>query len=137
MLESESCCKRFLRLIVQLLRSMLMFGYLAIFPIVGFIVINPYYMNGDSYESKNYNEINHQSQTIISIYLVITLMLQIFGTYRGLVSHAKKQQSLISQNTYLPKKFHWNLGSTIAVVFLFYEVCEICIFFVLHNQKNI
>ena len=85
MLEKEKCWQRTLRLVSQFMRGIFMFAMLSIFPIVIIYVIIPKYGGNDQIVLP-----------LIGGYLMFILCLQIFGTYRGIVSfYEKEKQKLL------------------------------------------
>ena len=87
-LARESCVKRFYRLIKQLIRSLIMFMLLFVLPLFITLYIIPKYKNS-----------NHEYHYIIELsciggYLLLILLLQMFGTYRSMVSFYQRTNEL-------------------------------------------
>ena len=129
-LESETCCQRFLRLLYQLCRSIFMFIFIVMYPIFIIKFIIPKY--------NNYH--NNVSLIFIGSYLLLILFLQIFGTIRGIKSYyIKKRHKLKNDRTHCqqPFKFVWNIGSIISLLLLFYEIFQLTLFaYYILNSNN-
>eukprot|EP01083_Nonionella_stella_P045119 121287_1 len=116
-LEKETKCQRFTRVLNQLLRSSFMFIFLVVYPIVIIYVIIP--SSGYSDKAVIWS---------ISSYLFLILLLQMFGTWRGVKSFEERKKLKPNEERYKPQKFVWNLGAVIAILLLFYEVFQLSIF---------
>eukprot|EP01084_Bolivina_argentea_P260774 440503_1 len=119
-LIKETKCQRFIRLLMQFIRSLFVFSFLIIYPIIILYVIIP-----------NYKETNYQNNIAIGFigsYLIIILCLQIFGTYRALRSYEEKRNVSAPILHFKPMQFHWNIGSIIAISLLIYEMLQLSVF---------
>eukprot|EP01084_Bolivina_argentea_P213675 362819_1 len=128
-LAHETCCQRFKRFIMQLIRSIFMFIFLAIYPIFIMYFIIPHYGYSNSI-----------ILPFIGAYFIILLILQTFGTYRGLKSFSKRREEQFfvdksknknkntTQSSFRPKFWNWNIGSIIGIILILYEIFQLTLF---------
>eukprot|EP01083_Nonionella_stella_P136672 416004_1 len=92
--------------------------FCQLYPIMITYIIIPRYGNDD-----------YVVLTAIGSYLFIILLLQIFGTYRGLKSfNEKSKTNKTGDERFKSQKFEWNLGSLLSVVLLVYEMLQFTMF---------
>eukprot|EP01083_Nonionella_stella_P014292 40175_1 len=122
-IEHETCCERMVRLMMQLIRALFMFGVLCIYPVVIVYVIIPKYGHSDAVVL-----------TSIGTYLFFILGLQIFATYRGFKSfyekrkHVKMNGDDEDHSEFMPRRFIWNVGSWLGILMIMYEVNQMAVF---------
>eukprot|EP01084_Bolivina_argentea_P235337 396024_1 len=96
-----------------------MSSLLIIYPFIAIYVLIPFC--GNQYDT-----------IFIGIYLFVILLLQVFGTYRGLKSfnakHKITQNESGNQSEFKPQYFKWNIGSLWAVMMVIYEVNQMALF---------
>eukprot|EP01083_Nonionella_stella_P023362 64645_1 len=119
-LMDETKWQRCMRLLMQCMRSLLMFTFLTVYPIIIVYVIIPHYEDNDQQ--------NNIAIAFIGSYLIIILCLQIFGTYRALRSYEEKRNASAAVIHFKPMTFEWNIGSIIAILLLVYEMLQLSVF---------
>eukprot|EP01083_Nonionella_stella_P293958 999530_1 len=126
-IESEKCMQRLCRIVSQCIRSVFMLCLLVVAPVIITYVIIP-------------NTSNGVDVVVIGVYLCLILLLQVFGTYRGLKSFEAKKKETVNSETgdkteFKAQTFKWNLGSLIAVIMLIWELLQMALF-VYHTSKD-
>eukprot|EP01083_Nonionella_stella_P044385 119504_1 len=126
-IESEKCMQRLCRIVSQCIRSVFMLCLLVVTPVIITYVIIP-------------NTSNGVDVVVIGVYLCLILLLQVFGTYRGLKSFEAKKKETVNSETgdkteFKAQTFKWNLGSLIAVIMLIWELLQMSLF-VYHTSKG-
>eukprot|EP01083_Nonionella_stella_P161838 530544_1 len=126
-IESEKCMQRLCRIVSQCIRSVFMLCLLVVAPVIITYVIIP-------------NTSNGVDVVVIGVYLCLILLLQVFGTYRGLKSFEAKKKETVNSETgdkteFKAQTFKWNLGSLIAVIMLIWELLQMSLF-VYHTSKG-